>query len=138
MLVNYDTSLNTKLFDSNTGGTANAGDAALLSWRRHNEPMAPSVVINNDFKDLANILLGSRQQNDAAALAEPPKVPSQPALLLKITLEDFGCRFTLSNDILQKLATMKVTGPHSLWFITDKQLAKGGLDVGEIGNVRDA
>lgn len=33
---------------------------------------------------------------------------------------------------------MKVTGPHSLQFITDEQLVKGEIDVGEIGDVHDA
>jgi len=57
----------------------------------------------------------------------------------KMTLFVFCERFDLSDFILQKLDVMKVTGPHGLRFISDQQLVEvGGLDVGELADVRDA
>jgi hypothetical protein len=40
-------------------------------------------------------------------------------------------RFDLSVIILQKLDTLKVTGPHALRFVSDAQLVEnGGMDIG--------
>ena len=52
---------------------------------------------------------------------------------------DFCNKFDLSIYILQKLDTLKITGPHALWFITNQHLVEfGGLDIGELADVQDA
>jgi hypothetical protein len=54
-------------------------------------------------------------------------------------LQDFCMCFELSDTIQQKLDGMKITGPHGLRFVTDLDLRDvGKLDVGELGDVRDA
>jgi hypothetical protein len=56
-----------------------------------------------------------------------------------MALGDFCDKFDLSIYILQKLDTLKITGPHALRFITNQHLVEfGGLDIGELADVRDA
>ena len=64
--------------------------------------------------------------------------PIRAALVPKMKLKDFCGRFDLSVTILQKLNTLKVTGPHALRFVSDTQLVgNGGMDIGELADVRD-
>lgn len=54
-------------------------------------------------------------------------------------LDIFCERFSLTVAVLQKLNIMKITGPHALRFVTNQQLVElGGMEIGEIGDVRDA
>jgi len=107
---------------------------------------APQVVINNDFKDFAAILQNNGNNNPpVAARSHLPQQqsnvprPIRAALVPKMKLEDFCDRFDLSVIILQKLDTLKVTGPHALRFVSDAQLVEnGGMDIGELADVRDA
>ncbi|KAG6371132.1 hypothetical protein JVT61DRAFT_9895 [Boletus reticuloceps] len=137
---------NTKLFNSSCE-IHNIGDTALLARRRDAATVnntSPSVVVNNDFKELANVLLADNRnirQPPAQVPAPPPAtvVSPQAALIPKITLQTFCDRFKLSISILTKLNAMKITGPHCLRFVTDGQLVeKGQLDIGELADVRDA
>jgi hypothetical protein len=122
----------------------NPGDVALLSRRRQGTGNAgTSIVVNNSFKELANVLLG---RGDRDRRAEPPQVLQpvpqnhpRPALVPKMTLDAFCDRYDLSIFILEKLDVMKVTGPHGLRFISNEQLVEvGKLDIGEVADVRDA
>jgi hypothetical protein len=125
-------------------------DISLLSCRcmgiNNQTNTTPHVVINNDFKDLAAIL--QNNNSSAAPTAANPCPPQQnsnaphvihAALVLKMRLSNFCDRFDLSIFILEKLDALKVTGPHALRFVSDTQLVeKGGLDIGELVDVRDA
>jgi hypothetical protein len=63
----------------------------------------------------------------------------QPSLISKMTLAVFCNTFDLSNFILQKLDTLKITGPHGLCFVNGHQLSEmGQLDIGELADVHDA
>jgi hypothetical protein len=56
-----------------------------------------------------------------------------------MTLAVFCNTFDLSDFILQKLDVLKITGPHGLRFVSDRQLSEmGQLDIGELADVRDA
>jgi hypothetical protein len=102
----------------------------------------PSIVINNDFKDLAAMI----QTNNPAPPAQgfiPAAVlascPIRAALVPKMTLDAFCEQFDFSIFVLQKLNTLKITGPHGLRFISDRQLIEQGqMEVGELADVRDA
>jgi len=128
---------NTKIFDSDF---RDENDITDLSRRRlatlnRNVPSS-TVTINNDFKELATILRGgtpSRAQNTVSnTTVEKPLLPA------KINLETFCEHYDLSDNIYYTLGNMKVTGPHSLRFIVNQQLAEAGFVVGEIGDIRDA
>ncbi|KIJ08664.1 hypothetical protein PAXINDRAFT_158072 [Paxillus involutus ATCC 200175] len=68
--TDYEKPPNTKLFDP-AAEMGNPGDVALLSRRRQGTGNAgTSVVVNNDFKELANVLLG---RGDRDRRAEPPQ-----------------------------------------------------------------
>lgn len=57
----------------------------------------------------------------------------------RLSLADFCANFMLSDEIKEKLAAKKITGPHSLRFISDNDfIEKIGLEIGELGDVRDA
>jgi hypothetical protein len=54
-------------------------------------------------------------------------------------LKDFCDQFDLSVIILQKLNILKVTGPHTLHFVSDAQLVENrGIDIRELADVHDA
>jgi hypothetical protein len=85
------------------------------------------------------------QTNNPAPPAQgfiPAAVPARPiraALVPKMTLDAFCEQFDLSIFVLQKLDTLKITGPHGLRFISDRQLIEQGqMEVGELADVRDA
>ncbi|KIJ15656.1 hypothetical protein PAXINDRAFT_133790 [Paxillus involutus ATCC 200175] len=62
-----------------------------------------------------------------------------PALVPKMDLYTFCGHFNLSFTILQKLRSMKITGPHGLRFVSNTDLRESGkLDIGELADVRDA
>jgi len=64
---------------------------------------------------------------------------TRAALVPKMSLGDFCDKFNLSIFILEKLDTLKITGPHALQFISNQHLVKhGGMDIGELADVRDA
>jgi len=132
----------TKLFDPTF---RNDSDASLLSKHHltvinQNQSSAPSIVINNDFKELAGALRGDQgppQPHPARPTATPRMM--RPALIPKMTLAVFCNTFDLSDFILQKLDTLKITGPYGLCFVNDRQLSEmGQLDIGELADVRDA
>ncbi|KAF9230467.1 hypothetical protein BU15DRAFT_57209, partial [Melanogaster broomeanus] len=135
----YESPPNTKLFDS--ASETSAGDIALLSRRRQGTGnTGTSIIVNNDFKELANVLVGDRRPVQPVLQPIPQNRP-QPELVPKMTLDTFCDRYDLSIFILQKLDVMKVTGPHGLCFISNEQLFDiGQLDVGasEVADVRDA
>jgi len=107
---------------------------------------APQVIINNNFKDLAALLQNSSSNSPPMATRSCP--PQQQlnvscliraALVPKMRLEDFCDRFDLLVIILQKLDILKVTGLHTLRFVSDAQLVEnGGMDTGELADVHDA
>ena len=55
-----------------------------------------------------------------------------------MTLDNFCERFEICINILQKLDIMNITGPHALRYITKQDFLDGGLNLGEIADVRDA
>ncbi|KAF9239238.1 hypothetical protein BU15DRAFT_74662 [Melanogaster broomeanus] len=114
-------------------------DIALLSHRCQGTGNAgTSIIVNNDFKELANVLVGDRRPVQLVLQPVPQNCP-RPELVPKMMLEAFCDCYDLSIFILQKLDVMKVTGPHGLHFISNEQLFDiGQLDVGEVADVHDA
>ncbi|KAG1846151.1 hypothetical protein C8R48DRAFT_677938 [Suillus tomentosus] len=138
--VDLDNPPNTKIFDvTYTDPT----DIAMLSRRRLNavtqtQSSAPSIVINNDFKDIVGLLNGDRGPDPAIKNAPQPVLRQQPALRPKLSLLDFCNRFKLSRWLCEKLDNIDVTGPHCLRFLQNADLLGAGLSLGELADIRDA
>ncbi|KIM74431.1 hypothetical protein PILCRDRAFT_92599 [Piloderma croceum F 1598] len=138
---------NTKLFDPTFN---DPNDIALLSHHRlltvnQNQPAPPSIIINNDFKDLAAAMQGHHNPLDhpPPGVNPPPSQPThQPiraALVPKMTLAAFCDYYELHLIIEGKLNELNITGPHALHFVSNQQLAdEVRLSVGELADVRDA
>ncbi|KAF9245425.1 hypothetical protein BU15DRAFT_59018 [Melanogaster broomeanus] len=135
--TDYESPLNTKLFDP--ASETSAGNIALLSRQRQGTGnMGTSIIVNNDFKELANVLVGDRRPVQLVLQPISQNRP-RPELVPKMTLEAFCDRYDLSIFILQKLDVMKVTGPHGLRFISNEQLFDiGHLNVGEVADMHNA
>lgn len=100
---------------------------------------APSIVINNDFKDIVGLLNGDRGPDPAIKNAPQPVLRQQPAALrLKLSLLDFCNRFDLSQWLCEKLDEIDVTGPHCLRFLQNADLLGAGLSLGELADIHDA
>ncbi|KAH7919553.1 hypothetical protein BV22DRAFT_1199411 [Leucogyrophana mollusca] len=149
--VDLDNPPNTKIFDvTYTDPT----DLAMLSRRRlniQNPSTAPSIIINNDFKDLAGLLHGDRGNNPpppdhhndhhrlhANAPRQVAPRPLRSAHVPKMGLVAFCEHFALSAFVLEKLDVINVTGPHCLRFISDAQLTDAELSISELADLRDA
>ena len=97
-----------------------------------------------NFEGLADVIkqlrpdFGIGSQNQPPAPAAAPAIAVRRPLPPKLSLADFCARFQLSDAIHDKLANIKVTGPHVLRLVNDDALrAEGNLDIGELADLRD-
>lgn len=73
------------------------------------------------------------------ANAPTAPTPQPPTLQPKMTLANWCIKFTLSDNIRDKLDAHDVSGPHALRFLTDRDLlTEFGLSLGQLGDIRDA
>lgn len=122
-------------------------------------PEFSSQANQNNTDDIALLarrrvgLLQQQQQQITVSLAAPdllqwqplqnvtanPNVTQRPPPHPKITLDEFCLKYGLSTDIQDKLAQVKVSGPHGLRYISEAELMNvAKLDLGERGDVQDA
>ncbi|KAG1906133.1 uncharacterized protein F5891DRAFT_975581 [Suillus fuscotomentosus] len=138
--VNLDNPPNTKIFDvTYTDPT----DIAMLSRHHLNavtqtQSSTPSIVINNDFKDIVGLLNSDHGPDPAIKNAPQPVLHQQPALRPKLSLLDFCNCFELSWWLCEKLDNIDVTGPHCLQFLQNANLLGAGLSLGELADICDA
>jgi hypothetical protein len=138
--VDVDHSPNTKLFNLSYNDPNNISLLSQCCLAAVNQNQSsPSIVINNDFKDLAAMMQANNPipptQNLVSATG-PVSCPIQAALVPKMSLLVFCEQFNLSDFVLQKFDTLKITRPHGLQFVSDQQLVvHGQLEVGELADV---
>ncbi|KAF9037903.1 hypothetical protein BDP27DRAFT_1374692 [Rhodocollybia butyracea] len=111
-------------------------DIALLACRHVGllpQQQQPHITVN--LAGLPDLLQRQPLQN----LATNPNTAQRPPPRPKITLDEFCFKYSLSTDIQEKLAQVKVSGPHGLRYISESELMNVvKLDLGERGDVQDA
>lgn len=114
----------------------NTDDIALLARRRVGllqQQQQPQITVN--LAGLPDLL----QRQPLQTVTTNPNVTQRPPPRPKITLDEFCFKYGLSIDIQDKLAQVKVSGPHGLRYISEAELMNvAKLDLGERGDVQDA
>ncbi|KAG1791920.1 uncharacterized protein HD556DRAFT_1309716 [Suillus plorans] len=74
-----------------------AAMACMMFQITQTQSSAPSIIINNNFKDIISLLNGDHGPDPAMKNAPQPVLRQQPALQPKLSLLDFCNRFKLSQ-----------------------------------------
>ncbi|KAK7014444.1 hypothetical protein VNI00_019354 [Paramarasmius palmivorus] len=130
--VTLDQAPDTKIFHAGRSNTDNHFISSRALSCSNSKPVTPLQPPPPQV-----IILSDRMYNCSDLESSTSQTPS-PVLARKIDLRTFIDKYDLSGDIYDKLRSFKVTGPHSLRFLSDDVLAANGFELAEIGDIRDA